>query len=214
MESALPENTRRRIPRQKRARDRVEKILDAAGALLEQDSAEKLNTAAIAKKAGIPVGSLYQYFPNKTAVIVELARRVMLETDLGVLTILKSAGEINWEESVDLAVDATLNNYQQRPGYLELLRGLSSTAEFSVISAESNERIAAYLASHTQLRQLNLPRDRIRLIARAAIQASNALQDWALSTGSEAGIRAIGTEMKTMMKAYIGRYVETVGYRK
>ena len=82
------------------------------------------------------------------------------------------------------------------------------------MSAESNERIAAFLAGHSQLRELNLPKDRIRIIARAAIEASNALQDWALSTRSDVYIRAIGTEMKAMMKAYIGRYVETVGYRK
>ena len=69
----------RRRPSQDRSRDRVERILDATSALLVGTPIDKITTAAIAEEAGVPIGSVYQYFPNKLAVLAELARRVMEE---------------------------------------------------------------------------------------------------------------------------------------
>jgi AcrR family transcriptional regulator len=56
--------TPRRKPRQERSRDRVERILEATAALLGDTPADKITTAAIAEKAGVPIGSVYQYFPT------------------------------------------------------------------------------------------------------------------------------------------------------
>ena len=204
---------RRRIPTQKRARARVDQILEAAATLLEKDPMEKLTAAAIAGEAGIPVGSLYQYFPNKLAVIAELVRRVMAEADREILTALQVFADLDWRDGIDRAVDAALQTYGNRPDYVQALLSLRPTPEFGAITAESNERIARLLAERTKLRELALPEERIILIARTAIEAANVLQDWALSSDSDAEMTAIGEEMKTMMKAYIGHYVTTVGLR-
>ena len=71
----------RRRPSQERSRDRVERILDATAALLGDTPVDKITTAAIAEEAGVPIGSVYQYFPNKLAVLAELARRAMEQVD-------------------------------------------------------------------------------------------------------------------------------------
>ncbi|WP_026872070.1 TetR/AcrR family transcriptional regulator [Inquilinus limosus] len=65
----------RRRPRQDRSRGMVERILSAAQQLLGAVGFKGLTTIAIAERAELSVGSLYQYFPNKEAVILELARR-------------------------------------------------------------------------------------------------------------------------------------------
>ena len=49
-------------------------ILEAAARILETGGATGLNTNAIAQRAGVSVGSLYQYFPNKEAILAELIR--------------------------------------------------------------------------------------------------------------------------------------------
>lgn len=59
----------RKLPNQKRSREKVDKILAATVCLLETMGGEKITTNHIAREAGIPVASLYQYFPNKHAVI-------------------------------------------------------------------------------------------------------------------------------------------------
>lgn len=65
----------RRIPRQERARVTVDAILEAAGRLLVEHGLEGTTTQRIADLAGVSIGSLYQYFPGKDAIVVELFER-------------------------------------------------------------------------------------------------------------------------------------------
>jgi AcrR family transcriptional regulator len=65
----------RKIPRQRRARATLEAIVEAAARILETDGAAGFNTNAVARRAGVSVGSLYQYFPGKQALVAELSRR-------------------------------------------------------------------------------------------------------------------------------------------
>lgn len=69
---------RRATPRQARARERVEAMLEAARTIIENDGVEPLSTQRIAKVAGIPVGSVYQFFPNKHSIVLELAKRSLV----------------------------------------------------------------------------------------------------------------------------------------
>jgi AcrR family transcriptional regulator len=186
----------------------VERILDATSALLGDTPADKITTAAIAEEAGVPIGSVYQYFPNKLAVLAELARRVMEQVDLKTASLIaEDFGILPWDQAIDRAIDATMQGYAEQPGYLQLLLNIRPTPEFRIITDESNERVAAMLAFHPALRAL-IPTDRIELVTRAAIQAANALQDWALSTEDpEIASRIIG-EMKTLLKGYLAVYMD------
>ncbi len=62
----------RKTPRQARSHDLVSAILEAAVRVLEQEGARRFTTARVAARAGISVGSLYQYFPNKAAILFRL----------------------------------------------------------------------------------------------------------------------------------------------
>ena len=59
----------RRVPRQERSRAIVEAILEAARRILTHDGLAALTTSRIADLAGVSVGSLYRYFPNKQAIV-------------------------------------------------------------------------------------------------------------------------------------------------
>ncbi len=65
----------RRSPVQARSRATVEAILEAAACILRERGWEALTTNAVAERAGVNIGSLYQYFPNKQAITAELQRR-------------------------------------------------------------------------------------------------------------------------------------------
>ena len=62
------ENTRR-TPKQERARATVDAILEATAQLLVAEGTGRVSTNRIAKRAGVSVGTLYQYFPDKNAII-------------------------------------------------------------------------------------------------------------------------------------------------
>jgi len=65
----------RKSPRQRRAKDLVEALLDATARVLVEEGYDKTSTNRVAKRAGVSVGSLYQYFPNKEALVLGVARR-------------------------------------------------------------------------------------------------------------------------------------------
>ena len=63
-----------RKPRQKRAIERVNLILDTAVQMILETDVNALKLNELAERAGIPVGSVYQYFPSKTAIIKRLVQ--------------------------------------------------------------------------------------------------------------------------------------------
>jgi AcrR family transcriptional regulator len=82
---------RRKTPRQRRSQATVEVILEAAAQLLERDGERGFNTNAVAERAGVSIGSLYRYFPNKQAILVALALRE--KQAFGVLAARRLAGD-------------------------------------------------------------------------------------------------------------------------
>ena len=62
----------RKQPKQTRSADLVAAILEAAAQVLAKEGAQRFTTARVAEKAGVSVGSLYQYFPNKAAILFRL----------------------------------------------------------------------------------------------------------------------------------------------
>lgn len=67
----------RKLPRQQRSKATVQAILDACAEGLERRGYQRLTTHAIAARAGVSVGTLYQYFPNRDAVAGALAVRAL-----------------------------------------------------------------------------------------------------------------------------------------
>lgn len=74
-------NLPRKLPKQARSRTLVDRILSAASAFLIDDSNsnQEFSTNKVADKAGISIGSLYQYFPNKDSIISDLIERKLDE---------------------------------------------------------------------------------------------------------------------------------------
>jgi AcrR family transcriptional regulator len=92
----------RKQPRQKRAHETRARILDAARAVFEEHGYAHGTTNRIAERAGLSVGSLYQYFPNKDAILVEL---VDAHIEAGTAAVLGALPAPPWE---DLPLDAII----------------------------------------------------------------------------------------------------------
>ncbi len=69
----------RKIPLQERSQFTVDAILQAAAYILTKAGWDGFTTNAVAQRAGVNIASLYQYFPNKEAIVVELQRRHVKE---------------------------------------------------------------------------------------------------------------------------------------
>ena len=71
--SAKPSAGPRKQPKQERSQATVEAILTATAHILTEDGYDRLTTNRVAERAGVSIGSLYQYFPHKDALIFALA---------------------------------------------------------------------------------------------------------------------------------------------
>jgi AcrR family transcriptional regulator len=80
------ETTPRKQPRQARSRATVDAILTATAQVLVEAGYDKATTNMIARRAGVSIGSLYQYFPNKEALVAALCDRHMDETTQSLLS--------------------------------------------------------------------------------------------------------------------------------
>ena len=67
----------RRSPRQARAKEMIATIVEATADILEEGGVDALNTNLIAQRAGVSVGAVYQYFPNKAAILSMLGHQEM-----------------------------------------------------------------------------------------------------------------------------------------
>src|SRR5216110_1553486 len=72
---SAPRGKMRKDPRQERSRDTVEAIVQASAHILGRRGWAGFTTNGVAEAAGVSIGSLYQYFPNKLALVEEVRRR-------------------------------------------------------------------------------------------------------------------------------------------
>ena len=111
----------RKHPTQARAKETVDAIIAAASQVLIQHGYEQATTARIAARAGVSVGSLYQYFPNKEAIVAALIERHAEELVSTVRSLLRSHAQSSLEECMRAAIDATITAHRLDPRLHKIL---------------------------------------------------------------------------------------------
>lgn len=88
----VPQIASRKRPQQARSTELVAAILQAAAKVLTEEGATRFTTARVAEKAGVSVGSVYQYFPNKAAILFQLQTDEWRQTSEMLRDILEDVG--------------------------------------------------------------------------------------------------------------------------
>jgi AcrR family transcriptional regulator len=111
----------RRRPKQRRARQTVEAVLDAVVRLLKRDGFKAITTNRIAEVAGVSIGSVYQYFPDKRAIFTALHQRHVDHIDRMVQTKLVEHAASSIEELMRAMVEGMVEAHAIDPELYELL---------------------------------------------------------------------------------------------
>jgi AcrR family transcriptional regulator len=119
----------RRVPRQARSRERVQRVLDTAEQLLIRDGAPGLTTTALAREAGISVGSLYQWFPDVDAVLRGLVKRYGAEYQDVAARFAAQAVREPPEDPAAAALAVFADAFRARPAFRALWFGGLRTEE-------------------------------------------------------------------------------------
>jgi AcrR family transcriptional regulator len=196
----------RRTPMQARGQATFDGILDATAGLLEDVGGEKVTTNLIAKAAGINVATLYQYFPNKQAVLLELFKRHSeARIQLGRSRIAGASGADDWRRIIGTAIQAVAQARAAMPGTVALRHVMRSSPELLEHEQHYSQHMAAALAA--ELQAAGVRRDRATLVARCAVETLTALLDlWSIETSGRDD--RVVDEAKTLLLAYLAPYFE------
>ncbi|WP_336054202.1 TetR/AcrR family transcriptional regulator [Streptomyces sp. CA2R101] len=204
-----PPASLRCAPVQQRSAQRLARILDACAEVLDETGYDELTTRAVACRAGVPIGSVYRFFPNKRAMAEALARRNLdAYADRITARLTAPAGRpLQWRHAMDVVVDEYLAMKRTMPGF--------ALVEFTVpaphASRQANDEVADRL--RTLLAGplgLDTADERLRTAFLVAVETADALLQLAFRT-DPAGDPAIVTETKELLRAYLARYLDAAG---
>ncbi|MGQ0505178.1 MAG: TetR/AcrR family transcriptional regulator [Myxococcaceae bacterium] len=140
----------RKLPVQRRARETVEAILTAAAQLLVAEGYDRASTNRVAQRAGVSIGSLYQYFPSKEALVAALVERHserMMATLSNALTVTGGASP---EALTRAVIRALIKAHRVQPKLHAVLTEQSSRVgrrQMGEFSRKTAEMIRAALES-------------------------------------------------------------------
>ncbi len=113
----------RRVPRQARSRERLAQVLAVADRLVATEGVEALRMVRLAQEAGISAGSLYQYLPDRDAVLAALAESYLERIEVVLAELVTASARERWEDPVAVLVDGFSEIYRRENGFRALWFG-------------------------------------------------------------------------------------------
>jgi AcrR family transcriptional regulator len=195
----------RKVPRQARSQETVQTILDATARVLVKDGFDRATTNRIAEVAGVSIGSLYQYFPNKEALVAALIDRHVEETH-GILqeafTRLPGAPlEVAAQQIVELMIRAHQHDPKLHRVLAEQVPRTGYLARLEHIEAAVITNVREYLRTKSdQIRPRN-----IDLAAWVVVQSIEALTHAAVISHPEyLETEEFASELSRLLLDYLG----------
>lgn len=146
-------------PKQARSKASFAAIVDAAARLLREQGYEALTTNHIAEQAGVGIATLYEFFPNKEAVVAELAARLMAKIEADMERAFAEASRMEpWPAVTHMTACAVASLMEERAVFRILLRQvpfvprLPAVAEARAALGALSQRVRIHAAD-----ALNLP---------------------------------------------------------
>ncbi|MEU0488783.1 TetR/AcrR family transcriptional regulator [Nocardiopsis changdeensis] len=99
---------------------RVQRMLDCCAEILDEVGYDNLSTTRIAERAGVAIGSVYQFFPDKKAITQALGLRFLDQFGARITERLAGTSFSHWTTAVDAIVDEYIDMHRNVPGFRSL----------------------------------------------------------------------------------------------
>ncbi len=201
----------RRTPLQPRSVQTIQRVVDAASALLSRTPLEDVTTTRIAAEAGISIGALYRFFPDKQMIIdavavrhVERFRGVVADQVLPTLAQeMRNLNDFQPASMLNLVVDAYVAYLDEHPDFRAISFGRHISAATKEREASPAVGLPAMLKSF-MLEQLAIPNSpELDLALRVVSEAGERLIAFAYEQPTRDERDRIIAEMKKMLAAYL-----------
>ncbi|MEY9214182.1 TetR family transcriptional regulator [Thermobifida halotolerans] len=181
---------------------RVQRMLDACAELLDEGGYAELTTTKIAERAGVAIGSVYQFFPDKRAVTQALGLRYLDVFSMRVANRIAEQDFDHWTETVDAIIDEYITMHRDEPGFRSLHFGDAVDTRLLDSTRENNRVIA------TRLRDLLISvagaagGEKLDLAAVVAVEAADAVLKLAFRDDPEGDPRLVSST-KLLVRGYL-----------
>jgi AcrR family transcriptional regulator len=194
----------RKAPRQSRSQATVTAILDATARILVEHGFAAASTNAVAERAGVSVGSLYQYFPNKEALIAALHARHGEQMMAVIQRALTKAMDATLDDALSGLIEATVEAHRVDADLHRVLEEQHQDLDDDTMHQEyldvMEDRIVALLARHRG--QITAPD--LKLAAFMLLNAAHGLiHAVVLRRPKGVSLRHATQEIVRMMRAYL-----------
>ena len=178
----------RRAPTQKRSRERVERMLAAASALIAEHGSDAMKMGDVAEKAGVSIGSLYQYFPDKAAIIRTLAERYnALGRECIEAELAKVEDGAGLGQAFGRLVDTYYNLFLTEPVMRDIWSGTQADKQLREIELADSRANGALLAAVLMRLQPEADPDELAQTAFLVMSLGETTMRLAISVGPEEG---------------------------
>lgn len=205
----------RRVPTQRRSQERLERIARAAGELCAEVGADAVTMEGISARAETSIGSLYQFFPNKDALLHAVAERYV--DDLFALLDASDAADardiagLPLEALVDALLEPFVAFHRAHPGYFTILFAPQGSVALRSVRGRLRERLAQRVERLFAARAAGVPAAKRRRLALTAVEASRALIQYIEVSVPRAGRREMRDELRAMLVAYLSPWMSGGG---
>ena len=174
--SILRKTTQRTQPIQKRAQERRQQILELTAQLLEEVGQDDLTTILVAKRAGVSVGTLYHYFPNKYAILYALAEQWVGEMDVALQELeAENIEDHSVKRFVERSVERMLAVYKNQLGLLPLVQAMYGVPELKELDLIHDELIITSMARMFKRMDISSKPNELARLGRTYLELSHAL---------------------------------------
>ncbi|HRV70100.1 MAG TPA: TetR/AcrR family transcriptional regulator [Marmoricola sp.] len=142
-EAEIAELLPRRRPAQERSRRRFDEILRAARALLVEVGFEAFTADQVALRAGVPIGSLYQFFGNKYAIVCELDRIDTANIRKELESFAAEIPSLDWAQLLEKMLDHLAVAWRTDPSRRVVWLAMQATPTTRVIAAQHERELAS-----------------------------------------------------------------------
>jgi AcrR family transcriptional regulator len=199
-----PIDSLRRAPTQKRAQDRVKRVLDAADELLARSGAKEFGTKQVAAAAGISIGSLYFWFPDKESIAEALALRYWHELSDLVAGYAEVADTSTLEDDpVGELLDVLAAGFRARPGFLALWFGGLRTERLRDVTRPYRTEVAGSVERMLAAARPNAEPELRNAVARMIVLLGDGILREAFRLDRQ-GDAVVLVEGAHVIRAYIG----------
>lgn len=196
----------RRRPRQARAVERFERILDTAEQVFAEVGYDAATTNLIAQQADTSVGSLYEFFPNKGALAAALAERYIEQIGSLYSTLIVDEPDVTGPDMVARVVSAIDHFYREHPGAVPLLNGRHTSEELAEASASLQRALVKRVEAVIASRRGDVPAPRRLLVSQVIAEMTRSL----LVLADEVAFHQRQAVVREIERAINGYLAETI----